>query len=150
MANDKYKDIIIDSLQFLVKEKRIYLCAFVIMINHIHIIWQISYPHTEEAVQRDFLKFTAQMMIKDLRNNNASLLEQFRTNARDRKYQIWERNALSIPLRTESVVEQKLNYIHENPVRARICEDITGYKYSSAGYYETGDDTFGFITHYKY
>ncbi|HMK26158.1 MAG TPA: hypothetical protein VK483_09020 [Chitinophagaceae bacterium] len=37
---DKYKNILIDSLRFLVKDKRIKLFAFVIMSNHIHLIWQ--------------------------------------------------------------------------------------------------------------
>jgi REP element-mobilizing transposase RayT len=40
LAEDIYKDIIIDSLQFLVREKRIQLNAFVIMSNHLHLIWQ--------------------------------------------------------------------------------------------------------------
>ncbi len=38
---DKYKNIIIQSLQFLEKEKRIELNAFAIMSNHIHLIWQM-------------------------------------------------------------------------------------------------------------
>ncbi len=42
LKSDKYKDIIIQSLQFLVKEKRIELNAFAIMSNHIHLIWQIQ------------------------------------------------------------------------------------------------------------
>jgi putative transposase len=150
LSDDIHKDIIIDSLRFLVNDKRIHLCAFVIMINHIHLIWQIIYPHKEEEVQRDFLRYTAQQMIKNMRNNHTALLEQFKVNAKDRKYQIWERNSLSVPLRTEAVVEQKLNYIHDNPVRAGICNGIMDYKYSSGHYYETGEDRFGFISHYKY
>ena len=55
---DKYKDIIIQSLNFLVKEKRIELNAFAIMSNHIHLIWQIQAGHKTENVQRDFLKYT--------------------------------------------------------------------------------------------
>jgi putative transposase len=39
---DKYKDIIVDSLRFLVADKRITLYAFVIMINHIHLIWRYA------------------------------------------------------------------------------------------------------------
>ncbi len=39
---DKYKDIIISSLEFLVKEKRIKVYGFAIMSNHIHVIWQIQ------------------------------------------------------------------------------------------------------------
>jgi REP element-mobilizing transposase RayT len=120
------------------------------MSNHIHLIWQIIYPHTEPDVQRDFLRYTAQMMLKEMRNNDPNVMEQYRVDARDRKYQIWERNALNVPLRTEAVVEQKLNYIHQNPVRAGLCRDDIDYFYSSAKYYETGVDDFGFITHYKY
>ena len=150
LADDAYKEIITGSLKFLVENKRINLCAFVIMVNHIHIIWQIVHPHLEADVQRDFLRYTSQMMLKDMRNNNPDLLEQFRVDAKDRKYQVWERNALSVPLRTEAVVEQKVAYIHQNPVRARLCEDAVNYRYSSGRFYETGVDDFGFITHYKY
>lgn len=115
LANDPYKDIIIESLRFLVTEKRIYLCGFVIMNNHIHLLWHIIYPHQSADVQRDFLRFTSQMMIKDMRNNNRELLESFRVDAKDRKYQIWERNALTIPLHTEVVVEQKIKLHPRKP-----------------------------------
>ncbi len=47
---DKYKDIIIQSLQFLVKEKRIELNAFAIMSNHIHLIWQIQQGQVRENI----------------------------------------------------------------------------------------------------
>ena len=57
---DKYKDIIISSLRFLVKNKRVKIFAFVIMENHIHLIWQMMPDNDPEAVQRDFLKYTAQ------------------------------------------------------------------------------------------
>ncbi len=56
---DKYKDVIIQSLQFLVKEKRIELNAFAIMSNHIHLIWQIQQGYSKEIVQRDFLNILA-------------------------------------------------------------------------------------------
>ena len=149
LTHDAYKDIIINSLKFVVEDNRVYLCAFVIMNNHIHIIWHIIHPHTEEAVQRDFLRFTAQMMIKEMRNNNSILLEQFRVDAKDRKYQVWERNALSIPLRNEAVVLQKLNYIHDNPIRKNYCTAPADYKYSSALYYAEGIDNWGFITNVR-
>ena len=38
LKQDKYKDVIIESLRFLVFEKRINLYAFVIMSNHVHLI----------------------------------------------------------------------------------------------------------------
>ena len=56
------------------------------------------------------------------------------------KYQFWERNALNTELRTAKVFNQKLNYIHRNPVEAGICKLPEEYKYSSALFYETGID----------
>ena len=86
---DKYKDIIIQSLQFLVKEKRIELNAFAIMSNHIHLIWQIQQGQVRENVQRDFLKYTSQTIKRDLELNYPEVLKIFEVNAKDRKYQVW-------------------------------------------------------------
>lgn len=63
---NKYKDIIIGSLEFLVKDKRVTLNAFVIMNNHIHLIWQMQALIHPQHVQQDFLKYTAQHIKADL------------------------------------------------------------------------------------
>ena len=57
---EKYKEIVISSMKFLVKDKRVKIFSFVIMDNHIHLIWQMLPDNDPEAVQRDFLKYTAQ------------------------------------------------------------------------------------------
>ena len=147
---DKYKDIIIESLYFLVKEKRVEINAFVIMQNHIHLIWQMLGVHKRENVQRDFLKFTAQNIKGDLIINHTEVLSKFEVNAKDRKYQFWERNPLSIDLFTDVVFIQKLDYIHFNPVRAGYCKIPEEYWYSSARFYELNIDDFGFLTHYQH
>jgi len=116
------------------------------MNNHMHIIWHVLHPNKREDVQRDMLKFTSQMMIKELRNNNPELLQDFYVGAKDRKYQIWERNPLTVPIWSEEVLKQKLNYIHCNPVRATLCVEPQDYKYSSASIYNGGRDIFGFVT----
>jgi putative transposase len=146
---DKYKDIVISSMKFLVEHKRVKLFSFVIMDNHIHLIWQMLPDNDPEAVQRDFLKYTAQRIQKDLRRNHPEVLAHFKVDAKDREYQFWERNALSIELRNHPVFIQKLDYIHWNPVKAGICKLPEEYKYSSALFYETGIDNWGFLTHYR-
>lgn len=73
------------------------------MENHIHLLWQILPGHTPEAVQRDFLKYTAQRIKKDLQENHPQVLSCFRVNSKDREYQFWERNALSVELRSRRV-----------------------------------------------
>jgi len=139
---DKYKNIIIDSLRFLVEDKRIKLFAFVIMSNHIHLIWQMLALLDPKAVQRDFLKFTAQKIKADLKKNHPDVLEYFRVDAKDREYprltapsrsfsgarpdgqEFWERNPLSVELRNHNIFLQKLDYIHWNPVRVNYVSGL--------------------------
>ena len=91
------------------------------------------------------MKFTAQMIIKDLRNNHPQVLEQFFVGARDRKYQVWERNPLSIELRSEGVLLQKLLYIHNNPVKAGLSLTAEAFLYSSASLYATDVSVWDFL-----
>jgi REP element-mobilizing transposase RayT len=146
---DKYKDIVISSLRFLVNNKRAKIFAFVIMENHIHLIWQMMPDNDPEAVQRDFLKYTAQRIKKDLQQFHPEVLPHFKVAAKDREYQFWKRNALSVELRNHKVFRQKLDYIHCNPVKAGLCKLPEEYKYSSALFYETGIDNWGFLEHYR-
>ena len=145
----KYKEIIIESMRFLVADRRVIVYGFVIMVNHIHTVWQIKAGVKKENLQRDFLRFTAQKIQKDLKSCHPKVLAHFLVNASDRKYQFWERNALSIEIWSEKVLRQKLNYIHENPVRAGLCRFPEQYKYSSALFYKTGIDNWKFLTHYR-
>jgi putative transposase len=78
-------------------------------------------------------------------------LSQFQVNLKDRQYQFWQRNSLSIDLWTPNIFMQKLNYIHNNPLQDKwqLAELPENYIYSSARFYETGEDIFGLLTHYN-
>ncbi len=148
LRDNCFKDLIIESLRFLVKEERVVVYAFVLMENHFHLIWQIMRGHKQADVQRDFLKYTGQKILMNLRNEHSSLLEELMVGVKDRKRQVWERNSLSIPLWTQSVLIQKLNYIHNNPVRAGLCQYPEDYPYSSARFYICSEKNWDFLSHY--
>ncbi len=92
LANDTMKEIIIRSLQFLADEKRVIVYGFVLMPNHIHMIWQILDAHERSKVQQSFLKYTAQQMKFFLLKNDPKQMEQYKVKASDRDYQFWKRN----------------------------------------------------------
>jgi putative transposase len=148
LEDDKYKNIIIESLQFCVKERKVKLYAFVIMSNHIHLVWQQIPPTTKVKLQHSFMTFTAQKIKEDLLKNNPSMLEDFKVDAKDRVYQIWERNPLTVELFSPKVFNQKIDYVHFNPVKAGLCALPEDYHYSSAKFYATGIDEFNMLTHY--
>ena len=79
---------------------------------------------------------------------NNKMLNEFFVDAKDREYQFWKGNPLSIDLWTEEVFIQKLNYIHNNPINYpwNLVQHPEEYKYSSAKFYETGIDEFGLLT----
>jgi len=147
LSQDKYKKIIIESLQFLTTGKKITLYAFVIMNNHIHIIWQALPNFNPGIIQSGFMKFTSHHIKLDLVKHHPLVLEKFKVNLKDREYQFWERNSLSIDLYTLNVFMQKLEYIHWNPVKAGLCDLPEEYYYSSAKFYHTGIDDFSMLTH---
>jgi putative transposase len=156
---NKYKDIIVESLQYLVKNNKIILYGFVIMKNHIHLIWQGINPAGDntrpgqpgyplQKVQESFMKFTAQQIKFDLVKHHPDILALYKVNAYDREYNFWKRRSLGIELFSPAVFHQKLDYIHYNPVKAVLCALPTEYYYSSANFYFTGIDAFNMLTHY--
>jgi len=144
---EKHKQIIIDSLQFLVEEKRIWLYGYVIMPNHVHILWCKQHDWLNKNVQQHFSKFTAQKLKFSLMDNHPHLLPRFKSTQSDRTYQFWERRPYKATMYNRVVMEQKLDYIHHNPVKAGLCAVPEDYAFSSAGFYLLNNSSI-LLTHY--
>lgn len=151
LLDDRYKDIVIKALRHRISLKQIKVSAFVIMPNHIHLIWRIQNEFKLEDVQRDFLKFTAKEIMSVMKQEKGKKSwNSLYVDLKDRKFQVWKRNSMSIDLFSEKFFWQKLEYIHDNPCQPHwnLAIDPQSYRYSSATYYETGTDEFGIITHF--
>ena len=120
--------------------------GFVIMPNHVHFIWQQLQKNGKETPQGSFLKYTAHEFLKILKQNGTSKL--YEVNAANKKHQIWQRDSLSVEISNTTFAKQKLEYIHFNPVSGKwnLARDYMEYNYSSARFYETGVDEFGFLS----
>ena len=146
---DDVKQIIVDSLLYLSEKKKIEVYAFVVMPNHIHLIWQINDKNGKETAQGSFLKFTAHAFKKYLRSNNPFLLQSFAVIAHNKKFEFWQRDPQAFHLFKRETALQKLDYIHNNPLAEhwQLCIDPIDNYYSSARFYETGVDDFKFLKH---
>ncbi len=144
---DEHKQIVLDSLQFLVKQNRIWLYGYVIMNNHIHVLWCKQDAWVDKNVQQQFSKFTAQQLKFSLIDEYPDLLTHYESTQRDRVFQFWERRPFKATIYNRIVFEQKLDYIHQNPVKAGLSSLPEDYVYSSAKYYiqNVADDC---LTHY--
>ena len=117
------------------------------MPNHIHILWRKQDAWIEKNVQQHFLKYTAQNIKFNLLNSDASELTHYRSTQRDRKFHFWERRPYRARTFTRAVLEQKIDYIHYNPVKAGLCMLPEDYLFSSAQFYYQKSKN-PMITHY--
>ncbi len=147
LADDTFKQVIMDSLSYFVQKNLIKLYGYVIMPNHIHLIWTHLALNGKETVAGSFTKYTAHQFKKMITKQE---LLQYCSDKQDRCYQFWKRDPLAIHLSSIKIIEQKLDYIHANPVNEKwkLCKLPEEYKWSSAGFYFYGRDEFGILTHY--
>ena len=95
LSDTRHKEIVVDSLKFLVINKRIDLYGFVIMPNHVHILWSKKEEWLNKDVQQHFSKFTAQQIKFSLLATDPDELKNYRSTQSDREYQFWERRPFS-------------------------------------------------------
>lgn len=119
------------------------------MDNHIHLIWKPTALYSLKHTQLSFMKFTAQRIKRDLETHHPDALTNFLSDSKDRDYQFWKRNALCVDLYSDVIIEEKLNYIHRNPVKAGLVSEQVDYRFSSAGFYAGHGDKFGFLSDYR-
>jgi putative transposase len=147
LESDEYKNVVVGSLEYLSRASKIDVFAFVVMPNHIHLIWRINEENGKETAQGSFLKFTSQEFKKMLKKEKENELLNFAVNAHNKNYEFWQRDSLAVHLYTREVAFQKLDYIHLNPLAEhwQLAKDPCDYKYSSAKFYELGIKEFSFI-----
>jgi len=142
-TRSRYADIVIESLKYCIAEKGLQLHAYVIMSNHIHLIISRTGKPTLSDIVRDFKKYTSTQIIKSIESEPESrrnwMLWIFgqagKNNPHNKNFQLWQHDSHPEELITNEFIMQKLEYIHDNPVKAGIVYRAEDYKYSSAGAY---------------
>lgn len=138
-----YRDIVIDSLKYCQKEKGLEIFAFVIMSNHIHILMRSSTGELSNTI-RDFKKFTSKRITETIQNETDEsrkewILRLFKHAAKRQnkkgEYQVWTHENHAIEASSNDFIETKVEYIHNNPVKAGIVKKAEDYVYSSAPVY---------------
>lgn len=147
LLEDQYKDVILNSLKYLSNTGKIHVYSFVIMPNHIHLIWKTNELNGKETAQGSFLKYTAHEFKKLLKNKENNALDSYVKNAANKQYEFWQRDSLAIHLFSKEIAYQKLEYIHNNPLAEhwKLAKVPHEYKFSSANFYETGNKDFDFL-----
>ena len=137
LVSDEHKELIKNNLLKLVKEKLATIYGYVIMPNHLHLIVKFNQLNGKEKPSASFLKATSHLLLNKLKDSNDEDLRNYAVEEHDRNYRIWQRDSLAVELNSKEMMEQKLAYIHNNPIHERwkLVENKNDYLYSSSTYY---------------
>ena len=137
----EYKLEVADSLNYCIKNKGLELYAWCLMSNHLHLLGRAKEPYKISEFLRDFKKFVAKKILASLESESIEsrkkwVLERMKQRGSQlkkvEKYKFWENGSHPIFIESTKFFEQKLHYIHLNPIRAMIVEQPEDYLFSSA------------------
>lgn len=140
----RYRDILLESFEYCQKNKGLVIHAWVVMSNHLHLIVSGAEGTDLSGTIRDLKKFTSKKILESIQDEAESrrnwMLWIFKSaaqkNKRNQEFQFWRQdNHAEAPCNT-FFIQQKLDYIHQNPVKAGFVDNGRDWLYSSARDYE--------------
>ena len=144
-----YKNIFIESLRYCQANKGLELYAYCLMSSHVHLIIGTSGSPMQDIL-RDLKRHTSKAIIKAIEENHQEsrrewMLWMFKRagskNPNNEVYQFWQQSNHPIELSNNEMQDQRLHYIHHNPVEAGVVMNPENYLYSSARNYAGHSDT---------
>ena len=139
-TRNKYKEILLDSLRYCQKNKGLEIYAWCIMTDHVHLIIGTN-QEPMENILRDFKSFTSRTLKEVISGNYresrrkwmvAMLKEAGKINNNNNEWQFWQQSNHPIELFSNDIMDQKLYYIHRNPVVAGFVDRPEDWVHSSA------------------
>ena len=135
----QFADLLLEGLNYCRRKYGMEVYGFVIMPDHFHLLLGVGAGGSLAAFLRDWKGFVAHSIVGELKRKRMNeLLKRFQTQARrerDSRYQIFQSDTHTEGINSARFFRQKLNYIHNNPVSARLASTPQAYRYSSARNY---------------
>ena len=142
-TRQSYRDIVIESLNYCIIKKELVVVAYVIMTNHLHCILRSNSSELSTTI-RDFKKFTSKAIMNEVTESGVESRRQWlemifkfhsKFNNRARNRQFWTHENHCVELHDNEMIDTRISYIHQNPVRAGWVVNPEDYIYSSASNY---------------
>ena len=135
-----YKHIIVESLNYCIINKGLEVYSWCLMSNHLHLIASAKEEDNLSDILRDFKKFTSKTLITAIKEIPESrrewMLNLFwyagKNNKKIKYFKIWQDGNDAQEIHSDAFLDEKMNYIHNNPVRAELVANPEDYLYSSA------------------
>jgi REP element-mobilizing transposase RayT len=141
-----YFEIMVASINYCIENKGLEVYAWCIMPSHVHLIIS-SETHALSDIIRDLKRHTSKTLLKTIEGNPQESRREWmlwmfnRAGTRNpniEKYQFWQQDNHPVELSTNEMLDQRLDYLHFNPVEAGLVDEPEKYLYSSAIDYAGG------------
>ena len=126
-----YKDILVENINYCIEKKGLFVYAWVVMSNHVHMIIR-SEDEKLENILRDLKGYSSKQLLKAIKENNRESRKEWilwhferagTNNGNNKKYQFWQQHNQPLVIQNINAMEDRLNYIHNNPVKAGFVDD---------------------------
>jgi putative transposase len=144
-------DVVLDSWRWLQREREVEIFGYVVMENHLH--WIARGQQLADLAGR-FKSYSARRIIDELnsRGGDTLLAElQFfkKQHKQDQRYQLWQEGSYPKQIKDDAMMLQKLEYMHNNPLRRGYVDEPAHWRYSSARNYAGKPGLIEVITHWN-
>ncbi len=140
-TRDVYRDIFYQSISYCQREKGLEVYAYCIMTNHVHLIIGNNGATEFSNIIRDLKSYTSRSIRNEIEANEQESRSSWMMwlmkkaglqNKRNKDFQFWFQDNHPIELSTNEMMDQRLEYIHNNPVKAGFVDEPTAWLHSSA------------------
>jgi len=140
----EYKEVLLNSWNYCQSYKSLHIHAWCIMTSHVHMIISSDRNHLA-GIMRDMKSYTSRNLrsaiAKHARESRKKwmlemMIKAGKDNGNNKDFQLWQQNNHPIELRNNFMIDQKLEYLHNNPVKAEFVHSAEQYPYSSAKDYQ--------------
>lgn len=143
-ARPDFAGLFLDALCFYREKRRLRIFGFVIMPDHYHLVLGFPQGVRVSNFLRDFKSYLGRQTVEKLKQDGSVLLERFRLSRprqryRDPSYAVLQPDNDDRVIFSEKFFRQKLDYIHNNPVRKGLVRTAAEYPWSSCASYVTGE-----------
>ena len=139
-VREEYNQVIIDSWKHCQEKRGLEIYAWCIMPSHVHMIIGSTQDKLEDIV-RDMKKHTSSELKTTIKNHPQESRREWmiwmmeragKKNGNNKDLQFWQQHNKPLEITGQEMFDEKLAYIHQNPVQAGFVTKEEDWKYSSA------------------
>lgn len=135
----------------MVQSELVKIWGYVIMPNHIHLVWEQLKMNRKEFPKNSLEKFAAKTLVNNMKAANDLAWRNYAVTSVDRVHKMRLRNPLAIRIINKEMAAQKIDYMHLNSMQPHwlLCNHPADYRFLSARFYEQNLDEFEILTHFN-